>query len=82
MRRFSDAQVISVPSAAALALLQERFPGTHVELLCAAGERLSDHDQDVGSYRYGIVNMAAASREALHAAYADVEARLRFEFVA
>ncbi|HND09092.1 MAG TPA: ATP-grasp domain-containing protein [Pseudomonadota bacterium] len=80
MRRFSDAQVISVPSAAALALLQERFPGTHVELLCAAGERLSDHDQDVGSFRYCIVNMAAQSKSELYDHYAELQQILRFEF--
>ena len=82
LRRFQDARVRSVPSESAQAEIVARYPGTHIKILCQPGERLSDHHQDVGSYRYGIVNMAAASREALHAAYADVEARLRFEFVA
>ena len=79
MRLFQDARVRSVPSESAQAEIVARYPGTHIKILCQPGERLSDHGQDVGSYRYGIVSLAAASREALYAA--DVAARLRAEFV-
>ena len=80
MRRFSDAQVVSVPSAATLARLHQLVPVPHVEPLCAAGERLSDHDQDVGSFRYCIVNMAAQSKSELYAHYAELQQLLHFEF--
>jgi biotin carboxylase len=80
MRRFADAKVVSVPSAEAQALVQERFPAAHLELLCAAGDRLSDHDQDVGSFRYCIVNLAAQSKSELYEDYAALQQLLRFEF--
>lgn len=80
MRRFTDAQVLAVPQAAQLAEIAQRVPGAHIKILCAPGERLSDHDQDVGSYRYCITNLAAPSREELHARYALVEQLLPFRF--
>lgn len=80
MRRFSDAQVLAIPQVAQLAELKQRVPSAHVKILCAPGERLSDHDQDVGSYRYCITNLAAPSREELHARYAIAEQLLQFRF--
>jgi biotin carboxylase len=80
MRRFADAKVVSVPSAEAQAIVQERFPAAHLELLCAPGDRLSDHDQDIGSFRYCIVNLAAQSRSELYDHYAELQQLLRFEF--
>jgi hypothetical protein len=80
MRRFSDAKVLRVPSVKEIHAVGERFPGTHVLVLCAPGERLSHHDQDVGSYRYCIVNMGAATREELLSNYAAVERMLPFAF--
>lgn len=80
MRRFRDARVVSVPSPQQIAEVEKRFSGAHVKVLCAPGERLSDHDQDVGSFRYCIVNMAAGSREQLAADYAITSEMLRFEF--
>ncbi|MET0405461.1 MAG: hypothetical protein ABW123_23795, partial [Cystobacter sp.] len=78
MRRFSDARVLRVPSEEELARVKERFPDVVIQLLCAPGERLSEHDQDVGSYRYCIVNLGAPTREELHARYAQVERMLPF----
>jgi hypothetical protein len=78
MRRFSDARVTRVPSGEELARVKERFPGTVIQVLCAPGERLSEHDQDVGSYRYCIVNLGAPTREELLARYEQVERMLPF----
>ncbi|WP_224245763.1 ATP-grasp domain-containing protein [Hyalangium gracile] len=80
LRRFSDARVLRVPSEAQLAAVKERFPGTIIKVLCTAGERLSALDQDVGSFRYGIVNLGAPTREELFARYQQVEEMLAFEF--
>ncbi|WPB79975.1 ATP-grasp domain-containing protein [Archangium violaceum] len=81
LRRFSDARVERVPSAEELERVQQHFPGTVVQVLCAPGERLSHHDQDVGSYRYGIINMGAPNQEELFARYAEVERMLPFGFI-
>jgi biotin carboxylase len=80
MRRFSDAAVTAVPSAADVAEVKSMFPGTIVRVLCAAGDRLSDHDQDVGSFRYCIVNMSAESAPALYSSYDEVVRKLTFQF--
>lgn len=80
LRRFRDARVRSVPSAAALAEAAERFPGLGAKILCHAGQRLSELDQDTQSYRYGIVNLSADSADALAADWARVESALRFDF--
>lgn len=80
MRRFSDAKVLRVPSEDDIVAVRSRYPGTLVQVLCGQGERLSQHDQDVGSFRYGIVNMGAPSRELLFERYREVEERLAFSF--
>lgn len=80
MRRFRDARVRSVPGPEALAELARRQPGARVSLLCAPGDRLSDHSQDVGSYRYAIVNLWGPTREALESAWLEAQALLPFEF--
>jgi hypothetical protein len=80
MRRFRDARVVSAPSSERIAEVEKRFWSAHVKMLCAPGDCLSDHDQDVGSFRYCIVNMAADSREQLAADYAAACDMLRFEF--
>jgi biotin carboxylase len=57
MRRFSDARVTRVPGDREIAALRERFSGATVKVLFVVGERLSHHEQDVGSFRYAIVNL-------------------------
>ena len=80
IRRFKDARVVRVPSTAEIEALERRFCGTTVKVLCEEGKRLSAQDQDVGSYRYGIVNMSGPSWDQLYADYAEAERALRFEF--
>jgi len=80
LRRFTDAKVRSIPSEEQVQKVKERWPGTIVNLLCHAGDTLSDHDQDVGSYRYGIVNMGAPSADALEAAWEEAKRMLPFDF--
>ncbi|MFY0563520.1 hypothetical protein ACN28E_06710 [Archangium lansingense] len=69
-----------MPTQEDIARVKERFPDAVVQVLCSPGERLSDHDQDVGSYRYGIINLGAPTREELFAHYAQVERMLPFRF--
>jgi hypothetical protein len=80
LRRFRDGRVRSVPTPEALSAAEKRFPGLRVKVLCRVGDRLSGHDQDVGSFRYGIVNLSAPTREALEADWAEVARLLRFDF--
>jgi hypothetical protein len=47
---------------------------------CEVGKRLGELDQDVGSFRYGIVNLGAASRAELDRKWAEVQTMLPFTF--
>ncbi len=80
MRRFSDAKVLATPDSAELDAVANRFPGTTLKLLAHEGDQLSDHDQDVGSYRYGIVNMSAPSAVLLHERYRTLKSMLSWRF--
>jgi biotin carboxylase len=80
LRRFSDARVLAMPSSTDLKTMKKQFPGLIVHPLCQQGSRLSDYDQDVGSFRYAIVNLSAPSAEELHARYQKVERALPFRF--
>lgn len=80
MRLFSDAVPVALPSAEEISRVEARFPGIQVRLLCTVGERLSAQDQDVGSFRYCIVNMGASNAAQLHADYAEVRTMLKFRF--
>lgn len=80
LRRFQDARVTAVPSQAQIDQVVQRYPGTTVKILCHVGDMLSQQDQDVGSFRYGIINMGAPNAELLHERYAQVERSLSFTF--
>jgi biotin carboxylase len=80
LRRFHDARVVRVPSRGELEALARRFPGATVKVLCERGERLSQHDQDVESFRYAIVNLGARTSDDLLAQWTEVQRLLRFEF--
>lgn len=80
MRRFADARVRAVPTQQSLDELARRFPEMQVKILCRVGQRLSAQLQDVGSYRYCIVNLGAPSRAELFARYEQIEQSLHFVF--
>src|SRR5262249_55160698 len=80
MRRFEDGRCVRVPTTDELDAVRRLFPGTTIKVMAHVGERLSAQDQDVGSFRYAIINMGAKNAETLHANYREVEGMLRFEF--
>lgn len=80
LRRFVDGVPKSVPSEVDKANVIARFPGTDIRIYATVGEKLSAQDQDVGSFRYGIINMGAATYELLRANYAEARKMLPFTF--
>ena len=81
LRAWADARVTRVPSAAEIAALAQRFPGTIVHPQVEAGMQLSElHEQDSYSYTLAIVYMGASSRSALRDNWAECARSLRFEF--
>lgn len=77
-RVFEDRRVVRAPSDEDYARVQARFPGTIIKPMCRQGEKLSDHDQDVGSYRVCITNMGASDWKTLDANYAEAKSMLLF----
>lgn len=80
MRRFTDAHVLQIPDQTQIDHVINRYPGTNVKILCHKGQYLSDVDQDIGSYRYAIINMSAQTWKNLYQAYEQVQAMLIFQF--
>ena len=80
MRRFSDAYVRLTPTDEEIARVRNEYPMINIKILCSKGQRLSQICQDLDSYRYGLINLAAQTLVDLHKAYAFVEATLTFDF--
>jgi hypothetical protein len=79
IRRFADALVRSVPSAADIQRVEERFPDTKVVILAQQGMRLSDlPDQEPYSHNIGWVYLGADSEEELVDKYERVIEMLPF----
>jgi biotin carboxylase len=80
LRATHDGVVRSVPSAEQIAAVQERYPGTRVELAVKPGQRLSELSvQESYSYELGRVHVGADDHEALDRAWDDVEELLTFD---
>jgi hypothetical protein len=80
LRRFEDARVRAVPSPRDVETVRALCPDAIVNIMVKPGERLSRLDQDVGSFRYAIVNLGAPSVDDLHARWSEVDRLLPFHF--
>ena len=81
LRRFQDAVVNRVPTAADIDTLQQQIPGLEVDVIVRQGMRLSDLiEQDSYSYDMAHLYLGAASRQELLDRYRQVVERLPFEF--
>lgn len=80
LRRFADARVLAVPSERDVAAMLERYPDATVQIYVKPGERLSDHEQDVESFRYGIVNLGGKDPDDLNRRWEEVRGMLPFGF--
>jgi hypothetical protein len=80
LRRMSDGIVTRAPSAAEVAEVEARFPGTFVDLLAEPGERLGELAQDSYSFRYALINLGAGTADELETCYRQAAAMLPYEF--
>ena len=79
--RGDDAIIKAVPSQEDIARLDERFPGTVVELGVEPGDRLSElPNQAEARYELGMIYLGADSREELDERYHACLEALQFEF--
>ena len=79
LRTFEDQHVADVPSDASVAQIAAEYPDAQIEIHARSGRKLSDQMQDAHSFRYGLVNIGAASEAELERKFAAIQRRLRFE---
>jgi hypothetical protein len=81
LRRYHDATVDRVPTAAEIAAVEKSVPDSRVVVLVEAGQPLSAlRDQDSYSFEIANIFLGARSQEELLARYRDVARCLPFEF--
>ena len=78
MRTFEDKHVAGVPSGASIAAIAADYPDAQIEIHALTGRNLSDQMQDSHSFRYGLVNIGAASEAELERKFAQIQRRLDF----
>ena len=80
-RRFSDGLVTRSPTPDEVAALQEKIPGTVIDLQVSEGTRLSEmHGQDAYSYELSNIFVGAEDAAELTSKYQACVEALRFEF--
>lgn len=79
LRRFDDAVVRRMPTAAELEFLRGDFPDAQIYLFGRVGERLSAVNQDMQSFRYGVLNLGGSSLEHATERCMDLAGRLPIE---
>lgn len=57
LRCFSDHRVTKLPKKSEIKLLTEQYPEIRVELYGVEGEKLSQQLQDIGSYKYAVIQL-------------------------
>lgn len=82
LRTFEDKLVRSMPSREDLEALAHEFPDAIFTPSVRVGERLSDHLQDVASFKYGTLHLGGTSRSDLFQRYRRALELLPFEFEA
>ncbi|MGM0594284.1 MAG: ATP-grasp domain-containing protein [Pseudomonadota bacterium] len=81
LRRHADAIVSRTPTEDELRGLQERYPGTLIEIAVEKGMRLSElRGQDAYSYEVAAIFMGAADNTTLEQRYEELIAELPLEF--
>ena len=76
MRKFDGKPLAAEPTREALSQMSSRYPEARLMLYLKHGAALAREMKWLGSYRYAVVNMGAASQDDLHRRYADMRASL------
>ena len=76
MRKFDGKPLAAEPTREALSQMSSRYPEARLMLYLKHGAALAREMKWLGSYRYAVVNMGAASQDDLYRHYADMRATL------
>jgi biotin carboxylase len=80
LRTFQNQRVLRVPGVEELDRIYDEYPDIRVEILAAAGMKLSQQLQDGRSYRYGLLNIGGRDRQDIAGIFRDCVERLNFVF--
>lgn len=80
LRSFKNQLMIKTPSKEEILHLSQIIPDTYINIDVNAGQTLSSIIQDGKSFRYGIINIGAHSKEELLKKYSECKNNLTFEF--
>lgn len=76
LRKFDGKPLAAEPTPEALSQMSRQFPDARLMLYLKSGAALAREMKWLGSYRYAVLNMGAATAADLYRHYADVRARL------
>ena len=81
LRRYEDAIVTHVPTAAEMEALEDAFPGALIRIEVEEGERLSDlRGQDAYSYEVAVIFLGGPSHDRVQSLYDELVERLPLSF--
>ncbi len=80
LRTFAGRRIAAMPSRDAVAALRRRHPDARIRLYGHRGRRLWLDMALLGSYRYGLIHLGAATRADLFARFDDLKTALAFRF--
>lgn len=80
LRTFDGKKLLGVPGDADIARFNLKYPESKVKIYGRKGKSLAGEMRAIGSYRFGIVNVAAGSLLDLFAIYEDARDTLPFKF--
>jgi len=78
LRSFEDKKIVSLPGKNDIEKVLNIFPEARIEIYGKEGARLSEHLQDMQSYRYGIINLGGNSRQELNDKFEQCGRLLKF----
>ncbi len=80
LRSFEDKEIVSLPGKNDIEKVLNVYPEARIEIYGKEGAHLSEHLQDMQSYRYGIIDLGGNSRQELNDKYQQCINLLKFKF--
>lgn len=78
LRSFEDKKIVRLPGKKDIEKVLNVFPEARIEIYGNEGAHLSEHLQDMQSYRYGIINLGGNSRQELNDKFEQCGRLLKF----
>lgn len=80
LRSFENKKVVKIPTRSEISIFSQKFPDARLEILIHEGQWLNEILQDETSYRYGLINLGAQTKDELNACFEESKQLLTFQF--